>query len=371
MAESQLYHLGKNGPAPCGARKRVCRYAALPHGEEAQMIAHWEAQQEAKHDDLLTGVSKDKLLTKESQNANKLQLRENLLDSNHYISRNEEFKYSRLEMKVAQKVATDHLSQIGYTKVEKEDVDWGSNGVSSVRRLELEDGSKGYFKSVFVNSEESEEIFIGFGSTALTAAVNEVNAYRLSQAMGAGYDHLVPETSFTVYDGQLGTIQKEAEESQNNSAYKLNRKSLREDYRKAAIFDFVIGNIDRHSENFICSELDGKMHFVLIDNSFSFPDADAQGSYNESIFADNEPTAPIWSEDYDDRVWPPPENSVFTDDEKKSLAKARKEILSWGENGSILKGPMNDAVKRIDHLLESGKMSSLSTWYFEEMNARY
>ena len=376
MAETQLYHLGKNGPAPCGARKRLCRYAALPHGEEAQMITVWEKQNEEEHAETFLAstsksISQNKSVGQEAnqESHHKNLTAESLSEESHYVSLNDSYKYTEATSGVAKKVAIEHLSPVGYTEVEAEDEYWSTNGFSSVRRLKLSDGSHAYFKSVASNSERDEYTFADYGTSSLMAAVNEVNTYRLAQAMGAGYDELVPETSFTVYEGEMGTIQRESVEYDDSVDPKLTA-SLKRDYRKAVLFDFVIGNMDRHENNFLYTKRKGQLRMTLIDNSFTFPNCDAQGDINVSIFADNESVVRPWMPNFDKAYRIPAEELYLTEEEKDALVKAKEAVTSWKENGSISPGSMRDTIKRIDYTLESGMLKTFDFWYAEEMKQR-
>ena len=364
MAETQLYHLGKNGPAPCGARKRVCRYAALPHGEESEMIAHWEAQQEAEYDDFLTGVSKPQV--QEVEKNTKASTVESLSQKDKYRVASDGWVHSEEEIDVAMKVATEEVSPIGYTEVLQEDTAWATNGFSTVRKLELSDGTSGYFKSIKMNAENDESVFDEYGTTSLSAATNEVNAYRLAEALGDEYKDLVPETSFTVYNGEVGTIQRDAVEFRSHVEESFaGEERLKEDYRRAAIFDFVSGNLDRHRNNFLYSESNGEKRIVLIDNSFTFTDHEKFGDINTSIFADNDSVAPRYSNNKSAYKLSE-DDLVLTDDDRKRLNKVRSTISDWEKKGTILEGSARSFRDRIDALLEGESIPCFSNWYMEE-----
>lgn len=362
------FHIGKNGPAQCRAQYRACRYSDFPHGTEQEVTVIWEKSQEEEHGDRLLGGVSSKDVNKKVDLANdELRTRtvQTLSYSRHYESANKNYRYKDEEVAIAMKVASQELSSIGYTEVEKEDEEWSSNGFSSVRRLELKDGTRGYFKSVKSNSESSEGNFREFGTNSLTAAVNEVNAYRMAKLMGEGYENLVPETSFTVYDNQLGTLQRESVEMDEGVSAALYSDSLREDYRKAVIYDFVVGNLDRHTENFIYSRRGEDEHIVLIDNSFTFTDHNEFGMLNAANLADNNGVGSPWRKrDSDYRITG--EDEHFTEDEKAVLHNVRKGIKSWMDESTITEGAGNSLISRVDALLDKGKLICFSEWYDEE-----
>lgn len=363
MAEPKRYHIGINGPALCRAREKPCRYAELPHGEETEMILYWEKEQEEQNSDFLTGVSQNA----EANNEHKQEVIQKLSSTKHYESANFMHSYTEEEVKVAMKVATEHLSTVGYTEVETEDSEWQTDGFSSVKRLKLKDGTRAYFKSISSNSRASESSFQYLGVSSLSAAVNEVNAYRLAESMGEEYRHLVPETSFTVYSGEIGSIQREVVETEGEVSPKLEDKSLRDDYRKAAIYDFISGNIDRHTGNFIYGEIDTEKHIALIDNSFAFPDHYNRVDIRDSVFADNRTVLNKAEEGYSEAYRIHDSDYDLDEKEVESLQRARESIKSWIEDSTIESYVGESALMRVDALLEKGKLMSISEWYRKEV----
>lgn len=86
----------------------------------------------------------------------------------------------------------------------------------------------------------------------------EVCAYELDQLFGL---NLVPETVYKTIKGKIGSAQKWI----NNAISPVRMKThdmLYEEVYCAQIFDYLISNTDRHTENFLFKE----KHLILIDN---------------------------------------------------------------------------------------------------------
>jgi len=372
---AKKYHIGKNGPAPCGANPdkpggRACRFGPYLHGTEAQMTELWESEQEKIHGDgLLAGLSREPVKQKSLGNPQSTpdlsmaKSREYLTDSSKYIPKSVVIGYTVEEQEIAMRLGLEASSPLSYGEIKSRDVNWESNGCSDVRRYELEDGSVGYFKP-FTENSLKEDSFLNYGTSSLGAAISEVNSYRLSRAMGSGFDQLVPETAFREAEGMLGTIQREVPENGLLNKNLRQESDLREDYRKAAILDFVIGNLDRHEDNFLFGvERDDEGYdnnrIRLIDNSFSFPPAEfSQTQLNASIFASN------GGEDSYRLNYRIPEDELpLKADEIKALKKARSEVRSWVAAGTIDYERGDATVRRISALLGEGRISSFLDYY--------
>lgn len=208
---------------------------------------------------------------------------------------------SATEIALSASIASENVfSKLSYLPFKDEDEDFSGGGVNGVCRVTLEDGTVGYWKPHDGLDDYAAEEF-GCSST-LTTMRNEAAAYRFSQILG--YDGLVPETVIRVIDGYIGTIQQEARGAAGFSAENVLRKKMEKEgkmrheiklqnfwkqalpeeaYRKAAIFDTLIGAQDRHADNFLVRVSDGEVS--LIDNGYSFP-ADVLYFVNASDFTD-------------------------------------------------------------------------------------
>lgn len=363
----QKYHIGKNGPALCNAHPerpngRACRFGDDRHGTQAEMMMLWEAEQEAEHTAHMDSISKG---SPELQSAHR-----SLSDRSQYRpTEGLEVEYSSRERAVAMKLALSQIDELSYLPIKSRDSDWITEGTTVVERYELEGGSHGYFKAFSVNSFDEDFFQDRFGVSSIGASINEVNAHRLSVALGGEFSKLVPETAFREIYGKLGTIQREvAEDESVNRSFKENQQ-LRDDYRRAAIFDFVSGNLDRHSENFLYEvELGDDGHpqsrLRLIDNSFSFPNPKVPSELNASIFSDNTGAGEVsgsWMAEYRASS----EDRILTESDKSALRSARAEVQGWIEGKTISFQRGRATLKRIDHLLEQGEITNFSQYHFK------
>lgn len=352
------FHIGENGPAPCRARFRACKYEVNGDSLE-ELTSVWEKQQEAAHaDTMLVGVSKFTyeepepeafVLSVDEQKAEAAQL---LSNRENYAPYNKHVEYEESDVDMAMKLALENSSSFSYTPTDKWDVTWSTNGCSSVERYTLNDGSAGYFKSIGVNSQQ-ESSFEDFQTTSLRAAINEVNAYRMAQAFGDDYAKMVPETVIRDINGSIGSFQKEVVETNMEVDFDENPE-LKGDQRRAAIFDFVIGNQDRHSENYIYGETNEsgnkRPSIRLIDNAFSFPTEDAQS--NQSLFTANRGDYRFEENDMD-----------LTENDMHSLSKARQNVEEWISSKTIDPAIGQGTIERIDYLTEQKRVMHFGSYW--------
>ena len=128
-------------------------------------------------------------------------------------------------------------------------------GVNVTEIIELENGKKAVFKPL--RGEVTGETSSIKGPFYL----KEVAAYKVSKILGFDY---VPSTTVKYIENNVGSAQEFVE-----NAKRLNLANLHpEIIEDCALFDQVIGNIDRHGGNALSK--DGKP--VLIDHGYSFPD---------------------------------------------------------------------------------------------------
>lgn len=359
---SDKIHIGPNGPAPCRATVRPCEYEISGTKEDVNRI--WEKQQEALFGDtLLSGVSKSAIKGNPesetppeveehaSENPSKIKAATALSSRDKYVPSVDTVQYEESEKDIAMKLALSNLTELSYTPVQSEDTEWESNGCTKVERYILEDGSVGYFKSFSKNSQ-LEDSFQTYGTSSLGAAINEVNAYRMAQAFGGAYADLVPETVIREINGSLGTLQRGVFESDD---FDLDDAIDTERLRSATIFDFVIGNQDRHEENyFYAASKEGERNasLRLIDNSFSFP---PEGAFvNLSVFTDGEGGGAFLY----------PNQRVLTENDLDNLRRARTAVEGWIGEKTIDPALGQGTIERIDYLIEAKRTCNF--WYYAE-----
>lgn len=126
-------------------------------------------------------------------------------------------------------------------------------GITKSLRLTLE-----------LNGETRRAIFKSFNQTS-DSWRREVAAYEMDKLLGFG---MVPPTIKRKYRGRLGGLQLWVEGSPVASAeVPHDLDAWRGQVSEMWLFDYLIGNIDRHLENAIMTP---EQHLVLIDNSKAF-----------------------------------------------------------------------------------------------------
>lgn len=387
---AKKYHIGPSGPAPCHAIILSCKYE-VNGNDLKELTSAWEKQQEAAYaDTMLTGVSR---LTDEEEAKSEvpvLSVDEQIAEATKILSDKENYdpyaenvKYKDSDKDIARNLALTNLTELSYTPIEKQDEEWyeerETDHTTDVRRYILEDGSVGYFKSIGANSHK-EQSFEDYRITSLEAAINEVNAYRMAQVFGGEYSKMIPETVIREINGSIGTLQREVVANGTKIDYDEN-SSLKADYRRAAIFDFVIGSLDRNDQNFIHGEIsessNGPSCIRLIDNSFSFPVENKEAwprklpngqlirslcaPHNKSLFANNEA--------HGEGAYSIPDNELsLTKEEIDSLTKARRGVEEWIGSKTIDSEVGEFTIERIDFLLKKEKIVKFTYYNYGDFH---
>ena len=358
---SQRFHIGKNGPAPCNAHPelpngRACRFGEDRHGTLSEVTARWEIEQEAEHEGMLQGSRKGP-----ETGAEEL-LR--VLRREVELNEHEDYPiYQEDELAIVERLIPISRNGMSLVATIGQDEDWSTDGATEVERHHLRDGSVAYFKTLHQDVDSAGDSAV-YGFTPLGMLTNEVNAYRISQVLGEGFDGLVPETSFRTIGGKFGVLQREVSELRGAGEI-TDQGLIEEDYRKAAIFDFVIGNVDRHGGNFLYGletrkSSDEPRRLRLIDHGMSFYDDEHRKHiYPISLFTDNFPVS-VDTEDEAHSYQVPEDKLTLREAELQSLRRTRSTLSSWIESGTISKAAGSAANKRISALLVHGKVLSFS-----------
>lgn len=157
-------------------------------------------------------------------------------------------------------------------ELEFTDIDQNHEGHNAVFRLELANGEVGWFKPM-----AGEDAIDGWrqGIPDESGWKREVAAFQLDDALGLG---VVPETTGGTYDGLgVGSIQRD-----------VPRRSMGwheysdADIDRMAIFDYISGNSDRHSDNYR-TDVDGGPKAT--DNGFCFPESSIDGIKSDFVVA--------------------------------------------------------------------------------------
>lgn len=104
---------------------------------------------------------------------------------------------------------------------------------------------------------------------AFPQAKREVAASGLAEQLGL--EEYVPPTVMRKVSGETGSVQLFVENAETGAFYNVftGRKLTPTERTECTIFDFLIGNTDRHGSNWMRSKATGKP--FLIDNGLSFP----------------------------------------------------------------------------------------------------
>lgn len=135
----------------------------------------------------------------------------------------------------------------------------GSN-VSEVKKVSFEDGDIGMFKPSGGEAPHMRDnIKSGF------SVERETTAYQLSKLVG---DDLVPPTIERTINGERGSVQAFVK---GRTGAEADPSDITDDtqWYKAGMFDYVVGNTDRHLGNIMIGDDE---HLHLIDHNLAFPD---------------------------------------------------------------------------------------------------
>lgn len=133
-----------------------------------------------------------------------------------------------------------------------------AEGTNTTLRMKLSNGVTGYFKPFDGGRSDLEA---AFGHDDVVQPLHEYGAWRLANQMGPPWSELVPPTVLREFNGRMGSFQ-------------LERPGVGDDanpwrapeWREAAFFDALIGQQDRHWQNYLmCGD-----RLTLIDHGYSF-----------------------------------------------------------------------------------------------------
>jgi hypothetical protein len=142
-------------------------------------------------------------------------------------------------------------------------------GINETKLVTLEGG----IKAVFKEPSENDSMVRGNIKSG-KGPEREVGAWEVAKL--AGYEDIVPPTVFRTMDGKAGSLMKFwdgdlARKIAEKDDYMNKRPAAYDgdtDLHRTAMFDYVIGNEDRHMGNWLVGN--GKLQ--LIDHGLSFPD---------------------------------------------------------------------------------------------------
>ena len=166
---------------------------------------------------------------------------------------------------------------VSETEVDMQELGGGvSNGVSTVR---LSDGSRGVFKPSSGESEDVDRPGIAYGQMT----ERECAAWDVAKIVEL--DDIVAATVPTEIDGESGSL---AEFVNGKIAAEVDRTKMydgADNALRAAMFDFVIGNQDRHAGNWMIDNAGG---LKLIDHGLAFGESSTirgNTKFEDNIFS--------------------------------------------------------------------------------------
>lgn len=150
-------------------------------------------------------------------------------------------------------------------------------GVSESKIVTMKDGSK------FVWKPSTGEAQVRDGIEAGTQYQREVAAYDIAKVVGM--KNLMPVSSIMKYEGKYGVMMQMIPHAHNDGSE--GDADFEDTAKRGTIFDFVIGNTDRHGANWM-SDDNGKLW--LIDHGLSFStggDSVRFGLWNSAVHNTN------------------------------------------------------------------------------------
>ena len=163
-------------------------------------------------------------------------------------------------------------------------------GKNESKLVTLPGGNRGVFKPVSGEDDDLDPDIPG------RYDIREAAASDVARILGMA--DLVPSTGQASIRGSEGSLQQFVPDAQPAHEAEESGRDIYgtpEDAARAAILDYIIGNVDRHTENWMVRP-DGKI--VLIDNGLSFPEGEE---------ADGAPKPGFWPQADEEGLVVPPE----------------------------------------------------------------
>ena len=238
------------------------------------------------------------------------------------------------EVSSSAKAAESHLKN---TKISSSDRLGGKHS-SEVLKVEFADGTKAVFKPGDGEVPGGRaDVSDGFQTE------REVAAWEVAKLVGM--DDLVTPVVATEMNGHKGALLawrdgEVAAHFTDEIAYDGEK-----DLQRAAAFDFVIGNEDRHAKNWMVAN--NKLE--LIDHGLGFPDKGDKGEGNRYFMA---------------RVYSEMRDSEIKAEFKNPFVKGKQEILTSLIKSGLPSGSVEGVSKRIDALSQAKTWQDVTGAYF-------
>jgi len=210
-------------------------------------------------------------------------------------------------------------TKVSSSPVEKSEYLGGGCNVTA--KLRFADGTHGVWKPL---SGEDRRLRVGTIPEG-TFYKREAAAFKLNKLLE--FD-LCPATVIRNYDGEIGSVQRFAEDADYGHAYKCRKRDIED----CALYDILMGNTDRHRRNFLVTDEGNKL--VAIDHGLCFP---VKQDYLNSVFYRLKKEKPI------------PERLMVKLKKLKEEKKYKEEFKKYLESKAI-----KMFEDRLDDLLDKG-----------------
>ena len=157
-----------------------------------------------------------------------------------------------------QQVQGDHRDERNLLGGTPEKVTPIAEGTNTTERIELSNGVTGYFKPF---DGVNDRIAFGFGQDSAQQSLHEVAAWRLAEQMGSPWNEIVPPVVVREVRGRVGSFALERP-GKINCPIPIGAA----EWQEAAFFDSLIGQQDRHPQNYLLSG----DRITLIDHGYTF-----------------------------------------------------------------------------------------------------
>lgn len=151
-------------------------------------------------------------------------------------------------------------------------------GVNGAYLVKTDKGKLGVFKAVEDEYLKSNGKTDRSGLPVGVVHKREAATYTIASILGFG--DLVPITTEREVDGKVGSVQDYVDDTETAIYLGDDKWDGDEDLVRSSIFDYLIGNMDRHKGNWLVRDPGGENKLVLIDNGYSFP---VEHDYNDFI----------------------------------------------------------------------------------------
>lgn len=265
--------------------KTMSKYS--PEIRKARLIETWERSFKKHYDgvksDFLAAIKEGRMTLAEANRLHYHEVWTRVSDElkwlkyerkNWYVSLNDPYEGKSVFLTAKQLNANRGELIVDLGRIETKNITALGGGVNETQIVTLPNGKKGVFKPI-----DGERFDLRRTITNVDAplAHREALSWEIDNYLRL---NLVPETRLVKINGKTGSLQYFRADAitEQEFARKFRTSALRDlkgdDIYNSSIFDFLIGNTDRHGKNWMrVVEGRGKGKMILIDNGYVFPQA--------------------------------------------------------------------------------------------------